>query len=30
MAEKESTDTLGKVLAEASKHMKCGYNRADR
>ncbi len=29
MAERESTKTLTAVLAESSKHMKCGYSRAD-
>ena len=29
MARELTTDTLGKVLAEASQHMKNGYNRAD-
>ncbi len=29
MAERESTKALTSVLAESSKHMKCGYSRAD-
>ena len=29
MARKETTDTLNKVLLEASKQMNCGYSRAD-
>ncbi len=29
MAKKEASSTLSKVLKEASKAMKCGYNRAD-
>lgn len=29
MAQKETTNTLNKVLLESSKHMKNGYNRAD-
>ncbi len=29
MAKKQTTDTLNKVLLEASTHMKNGYNRAD-
>ena len=29
MAKKETLDTLGKVLHDASVHMKCSYNRSD-
>lgn len=29
MAKKETLDTLGKVLLDASVHMKCSYNRSD-
>ena len=29
MAKEQTVDTLNKVLAEASRHMKNGYNRAD-
>ena len=29
MARKETTDTLNKVLLDASKNMRCGYSRAD-
>jgi hypothetical protein len=29
MAKKETIDTLGKVLLDASIHMKCSYNRTD-
>ncbi len=29
MVKKETTDTLNKVLHDASLHMKCGYSRAD-
>ena len=29
MAKEQTVDTLNKVLADASQHMKNGYNRAD-
>ncbi|MBQ3271785.1 MAG: C69 family dipeptidase, partial [Solobacterium sp.] len=29
MAKKETTETLNKVLLDASKNMRCGYSRAD-
>ena len=29
MAKQQTTETLGKVLYDASVHMKNGYNRAD-